>query len=417
MKRTKTCSFARSAPSSGAFAIFAALAIFAGSVTSTSGAPSGIPVPSPPPKPDLKSNPRCYPPQGESIPAAKVMKDLADGRDVDLTGRIIEGNIDADLFAGPAVDDRKVSLRVVRGRLRLDSCRINGRIALPHSVLNDVILTCDEIMGDIDLSDSEIRGGVNLDRSKVFGEVRLARAQIDRDVTARSAVLEDSLEISGASAGSISVSGAELHRSFEVSNSLVTSIDVSAAKITGSVKIEESLIIGNVSGMQSTIDRGMTVEGCRVKGALSVSGANIQGGLTIASTTLEGNLVLCATLQGALAINDVSTRQNFVVIDGRFAEASITTVQIWGSTDMTGSEFSGKVVLADTDFGRGFQATELYFIDQVEMKKVKFPGEDPMSGIRFAKTPTVTDTVLPHPPNVSGKEAPYADEDDYADPE
>ena len=63
---------------------------------------------------------RCYPPQGESIPAQKILHDLFSGKDVDLQGRIIEGSLDADL-AWPAADEPVTSLRIIAGRLRCNS--------------------------------------------------------------------------------------------------------------------------------------------------------------------------------------------------------------------------------------------------------------------------------------------------------
>src|SRR5262245_22025024 len=147
------------------------------------GAPPAhaAPAPAPADKAAAKGGARCYPPQGEVVSSAKLMKDLADGRDVDLTGKIIDGNIDAEIIAGPAADDSKSSIRVIRGRLKRESCRINGGFSLTRTVLNDLSLNCTELAGELDLSESGVRGALSLDNAVMGGAVRLARTRLDRD--------------------------------------------------------------------------------------------------------------------------------------------------------------------------------------------------------------------------------------------
>src|SRR5262245_49357889 len=55
--------------------------------------------------------PPCLQPQGDPIPAQKIMNDLVAGRTVDLQGRIIDGSLDADVF-GVASDEHRMSLRI-----------------------------------------------------------------------------------------------------------------------------------------------------------------------------------------------------------------------------------------------------------------------------------------------------------------
>src|SRR5262249_12576801 len=156
--------------------------------------------------------PPCLQPQGDPIPAQKIMNDLVIGRTVDLQGRIIDGSLDADVV-GVASDERKPSLRILPGRLRLDACRVNGRIMLPRAVvIQEVAITCSEVVGDIELSDSMIQGSVLLDRTKVVGDVRLARTIVDRDVSLKGATIEGSFEASGGRTGSIVMASAEVHR-------------------------------------------------------------------------------------------------------------------------------------------------------------------------------------------------------------
>jgi len=78
-----------------------------------------------------------------------------------------------------------------------------------------------------------------------------------------------------------------------------------------------------------------------------------------------------------------------------------------------------KVLIADTDFGRVFNATETLFDGDVEFRKVRFPGDDPMEGALFAKAPTLVDTMLPRPPRVKQaepEEAPDGGSDEEDDP-
>src|SRR5262245_19808088 len=67
---------------------------------------------------------RCAEPTGELIHAEEILRDLREGKDVTLRGRVIAGDIDLDR-ACPLADERRISQRIVRGRLALDSCRID----------------------------------------------------------------------------------------------------------------------------------------------------------------------------------------------------------------------------------------------------------------------------------------------------
>ena len=87
---------------------------------------------------------------------------------MELQGRIIAGSLDADTFWGPAgggpAGEQKSSLRVIQGRLRLDSCRVSGAIRFPRCVfIQDLAIPCTEVLGDLDLTDSEMRGAVFAD--------------------------------------------------------------------------------------------------------------------------------------------------------------------------------------------------------------------------------------------------------------
>ncbi len=180
--------------------------------------------------------------------------------------------------------------------------------------------------------------------------------------------------------------------------------------MAGAVKFDEVLFMNGFSGNNSSFASGMTVDGCRVKGSLTMSGAAGQGGLTLSSLTVEGNLAPPISLEGTLAVSEVTVSQNFITIDGTYADMGISRLHVDGSSDMTGAHFTGKVVIADTDFGRVFNATETLFDGDVEFRKVRFPGEDPMEGALFAKAPTLVDTTLPRPPRVKSEEPPEPDD-------
>src|SRR5262245_41872293 len=140
-------------------------------------APPAIPAPAAPNQPQKKnftSTKVCAPPTGDPIPAEKVMQDLLEGKNVDLTSRTIEGNLDADVYWPQSTAEKRSSYRVVRGRLKLESCRITGRLSFPRCLfLQDLGLSCTEVLGDMDLSDTEVRGGIAGEKLRVVGDVRL----------------------------------------------------------------------------------------------------------------------------------------------------------------------------------------------------------------------------------------------------
>ena len=259
---------------------------------------------------------------------------------------------------------------------------------------------------------------IEVDNERIVGVVRLARTRMERDLTLKGAILDDTLEISGASLHTVSMRGAELRGGFEISTSVLSSLDFSGAKIAGSIKLSDVLLLSGMSGVNATFERGMTVEGCRSKGAFSMSGATGQGGLILSNLTVEGHLMPPLSLEGTLNMNEVTIYQNLIMIDGHFADATISKVQVVGSSQFAGVLFVGKLVISDTDFGKAFSATEALFDGEVEFRKVRFPGENPMEGALFASAPTLVDTTLPHPPELKPDkqdEGPDEEEPDDSD--
>ena len=69
-------------------------------------------------------------------------------------------------------------------------------------------------------------------------------------------------------------------------------------------------------------------------------------------------------------------------------------------------------MIADSDFGKSFTATEAVFEGNAEFRHVQFPGDDPMQGALFASSPVLIDTILPRPPTVMSDEGTGDEEGD-----
>jgi hypothetical protein len=391
-----------SGPLAAALVLTAATAAFGGPASSSG---RGVP----PDPGEQRPRMKCGVPQGEPLPAAKLLKDLAEGRQVELSGRVIDGNIDADLIA-PAPDDRKVSLRHLRGRLRLDSCRITGRILLSRTVMQDLTITCSEVLGDIDLTESEIRGSFTADRSRLNGDVRLPRTRVEGDISIKDAVLEDGFELQDGSARVVTLRGSEVRRNIDLTHAVVASADISSTKVGGLVKLEDVLALDGVTFAQGVFDRSISIESSRIRGPLIFRDARSPAGIYLAGVGIDGNLLLSLTLDGPLVVNDVALHGDLLFYDGNFKDVSMARVQVDGVTDWSGAKLAGKVSVADTDFGKSFTATETLFTGETEFRKVRFAGDDPLAGALFASSPSLIDTPLPHPPRLLQPEE--TDEDD-----
>lgn len=348
---------------------------------------------------------RCYPPQGESIPAQKVMRDLIEGKDVDLQGRIIEGSLDADAF-WPSADGRRTTLRVIPGRLRLDSCRIVGRLAFPQVVLlQDLILTCTEVVGEVDLTETDLRGGFAAQHSRFLGEVRLNRLRAESDLDFKGAFFEDGLDVSEGGLHGLVLSDAEIRSDLEVRRSVVTGIELSGTKIGGFMKVEDALVLRSFLAAQAQIERGLTVASMRVTGPMDLSGSH-GGAFSISDLSVAGPLMAALTNATPLTMTDVSAGQGLAMVDGHFGEMALRRVTVAGPTSFEGARFSGSVSMNECDFGRHFRATEALFERDVEFRRVRFPGEDPMLGALFTRAPLLIETALPKPPVVMQEDAP-----------
>lgn len=366
----------------------------------------------PPPKPAV---PPCLIPQGEPIPAQRIMQDLAAGRAVDLQGRIIDGSLDAEAI-GHAPDERRTSLRILNGRLKLDACRITGRVSLPRTVLTQgLVLTCSEIVGDIDLSDSMVDTNVVLDRSRILGDLRLSHTTVEGDVSLKGATLEGSVEASGGRIANLLMGYAEVHRDLSISHEVMQSLDLSAAQLNGTVKLDDVLVVSTVLMRGARIGRSVNLDTVRIASMADFNESVPTGGISATNLTIEGSLMLSISGDFPLGLQDVTVGQNLVMVDGVFGEVSIQRLRVRAGSDMQGSRFMRKLFVADTDFGGIFSASESRFEGETEFRNVRFAGMDPMSGALFASAPILVDTVLPVPPTLMGDEGAGDEEGDPGD--
>jgi hypothetical protein len=79
--------------------------------------------------------------------------------------------------------------------------------------------------------------------------------------------------------------------------------------------------------------------------------------------------------------------------------------------ELEGAQFKGKVVIRDAVLGEEFSASDAWFGGDCELRRVKIPGDDPLAGALFTRTPTVIDTYLPRPITVQ-----KSDEDEEPEP-
>lgn len=354
--------------------------------------------------------PPCYPPAGEPVSAQKIMRDLLDGKNVDLQARVIEGGLDADAFWPPA-DDRVTNLRVVPGRLRLDGCRILGRVSFPHVVfLQEVALTCTEILGDVDISDTDLRGGFVGEHSRFLGSVRLSRVNTESGLNFKNAFFESGLELNGGRFG-VTLSGAEIRGDVDVKQAMVSSIDATLAKIGGSLRLDEALVLKSFKVTQTQIDRGLVVSSTKVKGPFDVTESYGKAPFSLSDVSVSNSLIVPLVNSTALTMTNVTASQSLVMLDGLFGDVTLQRVTVVGSTELEGATFSGRVSMSDSDFGQSFRATEALFQRDVEFRTVHFPGDDPMQGALFTRSPLLIDTVLPKPPDVVSDDDTEGDED------
>ena len=391
----------------GGAAVFSiALTTFlsAGPPAAPSPPPATVPK-KPPAAPPMAPGSRCAPITSEVIPADKVLADLRDGKSVNLQGKIVEGSLDVDTVF-PEADTRRTTLRNIKGGLKLDACRVTGRVALRHCVFTeDVALGCTEILGDLDLSDSELRGALKAERARVSGDVLLNNATVDGDVFLKSATLQ----------GSLDLNGARLHRVFAMSmdlggltaeHVLLHLIDLTGAKAR-TVRLADVMALDSITARDATFSRGLSFNGVRVGGTIQLGGASISGEFALSDVSMDEDLFLPQLFDGPTSVADVAVGRNLVLDTGELQDVTIERLKVGVSTRMEGNHFAGKVVIAESQFGKTFKANQTVFADDCEFRSVIFPGEDPLAGVEFVRKPVLVDTKLLHDP--TGKPRPAGD--------
>lgn len=399
-----------------------ALAAWASSPVAAGPDPPKAPPPAPAPahplpgfppgtKPPVQLTParpaQCAPvgslPAGEAVPAERILRDLREGKNVQLKGALIEGNLDFDLDSPPPADERRFSLRVITGLLRLESCRVAGRVAFRRTVfLQGLEMPCTEIRGDLDLGEADLPALV-APHLHVIGPVRLGGIGTGDDIDLSGAVLDDRLEVGGRIRGGMRLGGAELRGGMEMTRAVVDEIDLTFAKASAPVRLQDLLVLSDLEARDGTFARGLSLEAVRVGGDADFDDTRSPAGITLAGFALSGDLGLALAGETPLTMTDVDVRGDLSLFDGRLGALVMDRVKVHGDTEFESCRFPGKVTIRDTDFGAEFSADEAAFLGDCEFRHVRFPGADPMAGVRFARAPTLVDTTLPVPPTVEGE--------------
>ena len=353
----------------------------------------GVPAPDAPVK--------CVPPGGESIPAETILQDLRAGKDVSLKGRIIVGSLDVDQ-AWPAADERRSTLRVVTGMLRLESCRIEGRVAFPRTVFaKGLNLACSEIRGDLDLSDTAVRDGFFAQGARIGGEARLPRIDVSGTLSLTECKLEDRLDLSGARVtGALNLDSGQFARDIDISKAVVGNIDLSDARVAGRATVQDVLLLEGFEARDTVFVRGALLESVRIQGSFDLSGASSDAGFAMTDCACGQDLLLDLATKGPIALTGIDVGRDVTLLDGQFTAVTIDRMRIAARCEMDGARFTGKVVIRDSVLGKEFSAEETWFGGDSEFHRVRFPGVDPLEGARFARAPSLVETVLPRPPTV-----------------
>jgi len=357
---------------------------------------------------------RCLTPAGDPVPADTILESLREGTNVDLQGIIIEGNLDPDRFWGPAGEGRS-SLRVVRGRLRLDSCRVTGHIAFPSTVFaQDIVLSCTELGGDLDLTDSEVRGGLVAERARIGGDVRLTNAVLGKDVSFKKSALGGRLDLSGARLYGVNLQQSEIERSLDLTHAIAGATDLSLAKIDGPVKLSDALLLGAFTARDATF-RALSLSSVTSSHSIDLGGSSVTGDVSLAEVSIERDLILPESFGGSLDLAGVDVGHDLSLAGSLFLDVRIKGLTVRGGSDLQRGRFGGKLEIDESDFGKKFLATGTRFAGACEFRKVRFPGNDPLAGALFAFNPTIVDTTLPRPPSVSPDMKPEPEANGSAD--
>jgi len=334
------------------------------------------------------------------VSAEQILENLREGKDVDLKGRIIDGNLDADQ-AWPPVDERRMNLRVIRGNLRLDSCRISGRFAFRRCIfIRDLELPCSEIRGDLDLTDSDLRQ-LNGSHLHIVGSAHLAGVSVGGDLSLPSAQVGDRLDLTGARVrGALRLGSGEFRNDLDLVKATLGGVDLSFTRVTGQGKLQDVLILSDLTAHDAVVGGGLLLDSVRVLGQANLNDAEAPGGFSFTNLVAGSDLMLALASDGPVALADVDVGGDLSLFDGRFASMTMERLRIKGESEFEGARFSGRFVIRDSDFGRGFTAQDALFQGDCEFRKVRFPGKDPMAGALFTRSPLLIETSLPVPPTV-----------------
>jgi hypothetical protein len=363
----------------------------------------------------------CRPPAGDPIPAENILRDLSEGRDVALTGRIIEGNIEADRV-WPAPDDRVSTQRVVRGQLSLTSCRLVGRLAFPHCAFaKGLDLPCTEVKGDIDLSDAMVPRRLDMSSLRALGDVRLTNLIAGGDVDLEKARLDGLLDMTGVRVlGTLSLADGVFRGRVDLASAVAGAAQIDSSHFFRPVALRDLLVLTDLGMDESIFEGGIQMESVNVTGVADLTNAQVSEGLQIANLSVGQDLLFALHATSPAEFVDLRVAGDLSLVGARFAGISIDRATILGTSELDDTTFDGKVTIRNADFGKSFSADGGRFNGECVFEKVRFPGDDPMSGAVFAKRPSLQDTVLrltpkelsPSAPDASGEDDSGDDDDD-----
>jgi hypothetical protein len=330
----------------------------------------------------------------------QIVRDLMNGKDVVLQGKIIDGSLDAD-SPWPAAGSEKSSLRIIRGQLSLNACQVNGHISFPRSVfLGDITLSCTEVQGDVDLSDSEVRGTLTADRARLLGDLRLTNTTFERDLSMRSASVDGRIDLSGSRLHRIIFKSLDLRGSLDFEHAIVQMLEFTAAKIAGTLKMSDVLVTDALTARDASFGGGLMLDRMKVAGPIDMSWSTVKTQTSISNVSVSDNFFLPRYLEGSTGLSDVSVGKSLVLENGEVANAKIERLQVRGSSKITGARFTGKLFIGDSDFGNSFAANDSVFSGECTFRRVRFPGADPLANAVFGRMPILIETKLPRDPVV-----------------
>jgi hypothetical protein len=339
---------------------------------------------------------RCADPAGEVIPADRVMADLRDGKDVVLKGRVIEGSLHGETIAS-SPEGEVTSLRVVPGKLRLESCRVQGSLSFRRCVLAQGLeFPCTEVRGDIDLTGSYVPGSLQAPRARLSGDLRLGEVTIGGDLLLEDATIGGRFELSsGRVSGRLAIDAGRFRGGVEIRRALLGGLSMDDARFERPTVVRDILVLSELSAGEALFQRGVLFESVRIDGSADLSEAAGPEGIVLRDLRVGTDLDLALATRGTLEIAGLQVGQDLSFWDGRFGPVTIDRAVVRRGTELEDARFRGNVVIRDSDFGEVFTADAARFLGECEFRSVRFPGESPMEGAYFANPPALIDTRLP----------------------